>query len=57
MTFIPAEHAWYLLAGAWGTIKLSFWTFLGGGAVGAAAGAGAGGAAPRRACWRRATSS
>ena len=34
MTFIPAEHAWYLLAGAWGTIKLSFWTFLGGGAVG-----------------------
>ena len=34
MTFIPAEHAWYLLAGAWGTVKLSFWTFLGGGAVG-----------------------
>lgn len=34
MTFIPAEHAWYLLAGAWGTIKLSCWTFLGGGAVG-----------------------
>lgn len=34
MNFIPAEHAWYLLAGAWGTIKLSFWTFLGGGAVG-----------------------
>ena len=56
MTFIPAEHAWYLLAGAWGTVKLSFWTFLGGGAVGLLL-ALARVARARRACWRRATSS
>ena len=32
--FIPDEHALYLLQGAWGTIKLSAWTFVGGGAAG-----------------------
>ena len=57
MTFIPAEHAWYLLAGAWGTIKLSFWTFLGGGAVGLLLALARVTRAARRACWRRATSS
>ena len=33
MTFIPAEHAWYLLAGAWGTIAVVL-DLPGGGAVG-----------------------
>lgn len=32
--FIPEQHAWYLVEGAWGTIKLSAWTFAGGGLAG-----------------------
>lgn len=32
--FIPEQHAWYLVEGAWGTVKLSAWTFAGGGLAG-----------------------